>query len=191
MKQQKKLILPIIVLVTSLIVLVLSITYAYFAQIVDLSDTTPTDFSTGYMDITFTTNNYFSNSSMELLDASSVIANADYTEFVVAPNGGTVSTIKYDIYFNNLSVSNNLKSTYFKWALYQGDTRISEGNFGSLGTNTELKLTNSQISMTSASPSTTYRVYVWLENDSSVNQNSLLSGSFNGKVAIYATSPTP
>ena len=88
----------------------------------------------------------------------------------------------YNIFITELNISDNLKSSYLKWSLYNGDTSVASGTFENIGTKTTLNL-KENITINKGSTDS-YVLYIWLSNDPVNNQTQLLNGSFSGKVGF-------
>ena len=109
---------------------------------------------------------------------------------------------KYTINITDMSLSKNLFSQYFKWAIKVNDTLVANGNFAdaskvsegyTLQTGdtpltglTKPLLTSNQARSLAIGATDTIILYVWLENDSNVDQLYLTNGTFSGKLSVDA-----
>lgn len=185
----KAYILGALVITISLVIIGVSMSYAYFVNTVQEVEAHKSNkgvtITSGALDMNFATTQTINASAVGLINASEVTTKANHTDFSIAlPSTAKVNSAKYQVYLTDLNISSNLKSTYFKWALYKGSTSVKSGNFSAV-TGTTLTLLDS----VSISKGTTdsYKLYIWLENNPNVNQTSLLNGSFSGKVGFTAT----
>lgn len=204
--KNKSLMLGALIITLSVIIIGISGSYAYFTNSVTETNSANKGVSanSGNLKMDFTTSQYISATADSLIDDSQVTTKAHHTDFTVQFNNTTtVNSATYRLYLTDITMTNNFKSTYLKWALYDGTNKVAYGDFGSVslmnggsscptyssGTPTsctlsELPLINS-VSLTKGTVKN-YKLYIWLSN-SEENQNSLLNGSFSAKVAFKAT----
>lgn len=162
-----------------LVVLVFSISYAVFFK----SGTgTAKSGSIGTLNVTYTdgeTLNFVN--SMPLLE-NEVFEYAPSFEFSVKNTGNVVAYA--EISLTNIVIDPTLKTEEnFRWALYEGETKLSSGTFENVGTTLSLK---KNISM-AASATKTYNLKVWI-NDNGGDQNHLLNATMTGKISATVTS---
>lgn len=186
MNNDKKVLLYALLVVCLVMVIGTLSTFAFFKRsFSDGTKKTVTNASTTNLDVDFSTSEYINNISGVLIDEDDYLDEADSTKFTIKkPSTSTIaSDIYYDILLTDISISDNLKSSYFVWKLVKGtDTVVASGNFSTIGKNTSITLsTKTKISGTHS-----YSLYVYLKNDDSVNQLNLLNGSFTAKVAVDA-----
>ena len=138
------------------------------------------------------------NNSGLLNDDAVLASSANYTEFTIAlPNDATnIDKASYDIYLTELNLTSNFQSADVKWALVD----VTDGVPSSLGTMTGGSATGSFSGVTANNltlkagltinkgATKKYRLYVWLHNNPSAQQNGLLNGSLSAKVAFTARS---
>lgn len=205
-KEIKNQAIKIGVLVLAIVVLAISLSYAYYSA--NKSGTSNIDnASAGKLDLssTLTTASAISNTKLQLLDAANVKSEAEKVEFsVTSANTSTVNG-KYYIYLTDIQLSKNLYSPYFKWQLVRitsnGESEIANGNFLNV-TRTDIPSENEEekavttiedITLNSTvltiAPNTTDQLAfrLWLENDPDNNQIELTEGTFQGKLKIEAT----
>lgn len=184
----KAYIIGALVITVSLIVIGISMSYAYFANRVE--EINPGNkgvtISSGNLDMTFATTNTINATAAGLVNDADFTTKAEHTDFsITLPSDAKVASATYNLYLTDLNISNNLKSPYLKWSLYKNNTKVVDGDFASIGTNTTLNL---ETAVTISKGTTNdYILYIWLSNDPDVNQTSLLSGTFSGKVGFKAT----
>ena len=126
--------------------------------------------------------------SAGLVSDADILTEADYTQFsVTLPSTAKVDSATYTLYLTELTITDNLKSNYVKWALYDGNgtSEITNGTFLNATTGTDLTI-DTGISI-SKGETDSYRLYIWLSNDENVNQIDLLNGSLSAKVGFRAT----
>ena len=135
----------------------------------------------------FTTTQYINANSAGLINDTNVVTEGDYTSFsVTLPSNADASSATYSLYLTELTITDNLKSKYVKWALYNADgtSMITSGDFSGATSGTNLTL-QSNITINKGETNS-YRLYIWLSNDPDVNQTSLLNGSLSAKVGFRA-----
>lgn len=135
----------------------------------------------GNLDVTYTDGETFNFiNSMPLLEEE-VLEYAPSYKFTVK-NTGNVAAFA-EISLSELVVDNTLKSDEnFKWAIYEDQSKISEGNFKNVNTSLVLK---SNI-LLPVSVLKTYTLRVWI-NDNGGNQNHLINKTITGKINVTVT----
>lgn len=187
---KKRLILASLIIVMSIIIIGISVSYAYYLNTVE--EVNPgnqgTNITSGELTMNFTTERLINASGASLINDNDVLTEGDYTAFsVTLPADADAATATYNLFLTELTISDNLKSPYVKWALYNGagTSEIASGDFASATTGTNLALQNG-ISINKGETAS-YRLYIWLSNDPDVNQIELLNGSLSAKVGFRAT----
>lgn len=187
---KKRIILSSLIIVMSIVIIGISLSYAYYLN--TIQEINPSNQGTrvtsGELTMNFTTTQYINANSAGLINDADVTSDADYTSFsVTLPSNSDAASATYSLYLTELTITNNLKSKYVKWALYNasGTSRIATGTFENAATGTNLTLQDG-ISI-SRGETDSYRLYIWLSNDDNVNQIDLLDGSLSAKVGFRAT----
>lgn len=188
-----KVLLWSVLVVSLLIVLAISLTYAYFSRNVNqIGEDPDTTVVTGKLDVDFTTTEYITNTNAMLINDDDAYNEADKTVFsVTRSKDNTVKRVYYNLSLVNINISDNLKSPYLKWRLYDTDTitsdtePLNEGDFDGLLGDT-INLYDIPIAMPEG-VTHNFVLLVWLSNDKEVNQTGLLDGSFSAKVKVTAT----
>jgi len=160
----------------ALIVLGIGIGYAYFAA---QGTTISQQITSGNLSVGFNTTNILRTSGLIPIKASDVDSKATLIEFSVQNKGDI--TGYFDISLTELTIDNELKDSYFKWRLQEGDTVISEGNFV-VADNTKLLQRSIKIEKTITK---NYKLLVWLE-ESNQDQNHMQNKSLTAKVTVDA-----
>ncbi len=153
--------------------------------------TTKSDFNISFN----TTDNISMTDSPLILDTKR--KNYDnITKFDIELSDTTISSAKFSIYLNELTLTNNYLSKYVKWELVPisngvEQTAIASGNFANCNTCSGGKLVLKSDLTISKGSTLSYGVRIWLSEDSSANtltnnQNSLMNGSLSAKVGIEA-----
>ena len=171
----------IIILVT----LAFCLSYAYLIAIVKGNTTaTKTQAQAGSIKVEFSTSDYINNTSLMLIQDAERATKAEISKFSLSNTSTNAITTRYDIYLTNLTISDNFKSTYFKWELLKNDTILDSGNFTTAVTGTDFKLNTTTQTIT-ASSIDNYILRIWL-SESGTNQLSLTNGNFAAKVKIIS-----
>ena len=174
-----------LVFVISLFTLAFSGTYSYFSVTTNYATTEEertTYVTTDYLDVDFTTDEYINNTSLMLISNDDVATKAEKTKFTIAKKDGKSYAIKYNIYLTELNISDNLKSSDFKWDLLQNGVSIYSSSFEGAVTGDTFMLTAEPL-LLSTDVSASYELRVWLEETTN-DQIELLNGEFSAKVAI-------
>lgn len=200
-KNNKSNISKVIVLVVALIILGVSVTYAYFtAQISGTPTQTTIKAGTLKIETNLESVGAINNTQMKLIDATNKETEAETVSFYVKNSSESTVTAKYYIYLRDITISKNLYSAYFKWELLQNGNVIGSGTFADavrkdvpatdesanvITTAENITLNNDVVSLaTNKSDSLEFRV--WLENDANVNQIDLANANFEGKLYLEA-----
>lgn len=204
-KNNKSNISKVIVLVVALIILGVSVTYAYFtAQISGKPTQTTIKAGTLKIETNLESVGSINNTQMKLIDAANKETEAESVSFYVKNSSESTVTAKYYIYLKDIAISKNLYSTYFKWELLQNGNVVGSGTFADtvrkdtpntgeaaniITTAEDMTLNKDAISLiTNKSDSLEFRV--WLENDANVNQIDLANANFEGKLYLEAVPGT-
>ena len=172
-------ILGALIITVSLIIIGVSMSYAYFVNSVQEvnPDNKEVRISSGELVMNFAA------TAVGLINDSEITTTAEHTDFsVTLPSDAKVNSALYNIFITELNISDNLKSPYLKWSLYNGGTSVASGTFENIGTKTTLNL-KENITINKGSTDS-YVLYIWLSNDPNNNQTQLLNGSFSGKVGF-------
>ena len=89
-----------------------------------------------------------------------------------------------EIILNNISISEELKISNYKYELLQNKEIISSGDFSTIGNLTSITLLPMSIMTPTNYPYTyVYELYIWLSEDET-NQNNLMNKNFGAKIDI-------
>ncbi len=200
----KRNLLAAFILTMALVIIGISASYAYFINYV--KEVNPENqgviVRSGDLTLNFRTENdkYINATAAKLINDADVTnaSNNDYTSFsVTLPSDAKVSNASYDLFLTDIKMTSNFKSEYLKWALYNGDTEVAKGNFNGVtlsstadseGYYTASNITLKSVIDISKGTTTSYKLYIWLSNDSNVQQNSLLNGKLSAKVGFRGIS---
>ena len=183
--EKTALIIGIIVIITA----VIGLTYSFFTIVISGNDeATSTLVTTGVLDIEFTTSEYINNPNMMLIAPANFFTEADKSVFTVKNSSSATIPAKYAIYLTDISISSNFKSADLVWQLRQGGTTVANGDFSSIGANTEILIYNNSGSGISLPLGNTHEwtLYLGLVETSS-DQSSLYNGNISLKVKVVAT----
>ncbi len=204
----KRNLLAALILTFAFIIIGVSGSYAYFVNAV--KEVNPgnqgVSVQSGELTLNFATVNskYINATSAKLINDSDIATSNDYTSFsVTLPGDAKVGKASYDLFLTDIKMTSNFKSTYLKWALYNSsDVKVADGNFNgvtlSSTADSEGYYTASNIILKSGiditkgenntSTTNSYKLYIWLSNDSNVQQNDLLNGKLSAKVGFRGIS---
>lgn len=194
----KTYVLGALILTVSLVIIAVSVSYAYFVNAIE--EVNPgnqgVSVTSGELTMNFATSRTITATAAGLINDADVLTSAEYTAFSISlPSDAKVGSAMYNVYLTDTKMTNNFKSADLKWALYAADAKVAEGDFS------EVTLTNpinnvytaSNISLlnnvtVSKGTTTSYKLYVWLSYKADVSQNDLLQGSLSTKVGFTAVS---
>ncbi len=149
--------------------------------------------TTSNLEVDFIANEYINQTNGRLIKPDEVKERADFSEFTITNSKNTSNNIKYNIVITDIETSYNettktypLMSKDFKWRLVSlnnnEETLVNEGTFEGVTTNT-LELTKDLDLSLEPNASITYKLYIWLEETTDV-QNQLLNQTFKSRVSI-------
>lgn len=197
-KKNKSNLIFIIVFICFLLLIGISATYAFFARRVESNgEETKANVITGVLDVDFTTSEYIQNSKTYLVKDEEIFTEADKTVFnIKRAEASTVDNVSYNLYLDIIKISENFKSEYLKWALYDNEspnsesTPIASGDFKELGDSKRLQLTTNAINLPKEDIHN-YTLYIWLSYSDTELQNELLSNELitseiSAKVTTWA-----
>ena len=197
---KKRVILGSLIIVVSIVIIGLSLSYAYYINTIreTNADNQGASLTSGNLSMDFTTSQNIKATSASLINDADILSeeNNNYTAFSISfADDNTVSEATYNIYLTDISMTENFKSSYVKWALYRANnTLVTQGDFSNVtlngtgsGTHNASDITLASESITSVEGTKSYKLYIWLSNDPDYNQISLLNGSLSAKVGFRAT----
>lgn len=180
----------------------ITISYAYYTLNMRGSTTTDTNQAANLnITTTLTGATAINTSNLVLIDGTD-LSKAEKVSFSVTNNTDSTVDAKYTINLIDMSLTQNLFSKYFKWALViNGDTTNKiVGDFqdetgviqeGETSTTSQTVATKNLITEENALPlaigaTDTIDFYIWLQDDDNVNQIYLTSGTFSSKLSLNA-----
>ena len=199
----KKAYILMAVLIISIIVLGVSITYAYFTLNVRSNATTPVN-KAAKMNVTTTLESAeeIVASRIPLISSTDVNTSAQKVTFSVTNHDDSNVKAKYTIKLTNTQITKNLASKYFKWRLvithednstdtFNGnfiDSNVTEGDSSKdiLNIGTKELMSSSDAITLDINKTDSIVFHLWLENDEAVDQIYLTEGSFQGRLALDA-----
>ena len=213
MKSMKSYVIGALVITISVIVMGLSASYAWYINTVqevsEHSANKGLNVTSGslVMQLATTNDKYINATAAGLVTESDALAGNDYTSFSISlPSTSSVNLSTYKIYLDEIKMTENFVSPYLKWKLLKYNTStstwnaIANGDFSTATKTSETQnadgtynyniinlLTNQTISKTTSTVTDSYKLYVWLDYSSTVQQNSLLNGKMSMKVGFKAT----
>ena len=187
---KKRILLGSLIIVVSIVIIGISLSYAYFLnEVQEINpDNQGTNITSGELTMNLTSEKYITANGASLINDADIVTKGDYTSFsVTLPSDADASSASYSLYLTELTISDNFKSKYVKWALYNADgtSELASGDFSNATSGTNINLKDN-ISITKGTTNS-YRLYIWLSNDPDNNQIDLLEGSLSTKVGFRAT----
>lgn len=173
------------VLVCSLIMLTLSISYSYYnIGVTKVNDLDETTVYTGSLVIKFETSRYINNTSILPIKDENVATKADHTDFTITHDTGSTLDTYYFVSLVDVTISDNFKaSNDFRWSLLLDGTEVSSGDFTSIN-GSQLLLTDTPI-LLEVGDTDSLELRIWIR-ETEVDQSSLYNGKFAGKVQVTA-----
>ena len=197
---KKRIILGSLIIVVSIIIIGVSISYAYYLNTVEEvnPDSQIVDFgSSGELVMNLTTEQLIEANAAYLINDADVLSSDDYTAFrITLPEDAVSASANYNLYLTDIKMTNNFKSEYVKWALYSStNEQLATGTFndailsetangdGTYNAENITVLSNLNINR---GDTVSYKLYIWLSNDPDNKQNDLLEGTLSTKVGFRA-----
>ena len=193
----------IYVLVVSIIVIGISLSFAYFTMSIQgSSDTGNNQAAILNVTTTLTTADAINATSLAIIDGSEYLTKAESIEFTVTNNTDSNVNALYTINMTDITISKNMLSQYFKWALvinsdtsnaitgsFQDLSLADEGNSdtSTVTIGSKVLIADENARSLSIGATDTITLYLWLENDDNVDQLYLTNGTFSGKLSLNAT----
>ncbi len=193
-----------IVFVSSVVLLGISLSYAYFtATFSGVGETAPGNAAVLNVTTTLTTVPVINAARLALIESTEYKSKAEKISFSVTNEATSNINAKYTIKMVEMSMSKNLFSQYFKWKIiinegspneqsFTGnfaDSNITEEGTTELDKVTELTkiLVGEEEALTLKANSTDQiTFYMWLENAENIDQMYLTNGDFQGKLSLDA-----
>ena len=199
---KKRIILGSLIIVMSIVIIGLSISYAYYLNTIEEvnPENQGTNITSGKLSMNFATSQHIKATAAGLIDDDDVLdpSNNNFTQFSVSfADDNSVDSATYNLYLTEISMTQNFKNKDVKWALYNSSNElIANGNFSSAtlsstangdGTYNADNITLKNDITISPGTTNSYKLYIWLSNDDQTNQIDLLNGTLNAKVGFRAT----
>lgn len=190
-----------ILFVVSLVVLTVSVSYSFFNMQVEGEVTPNTPNGGGKFSVTTTLNDsdIINAAELALIDGANYLTEAEKVSFSITNSANSNLNAKYTIDIVEMTLSKNLASKYFKWAIAVNDEVKISGDFadetiapeGTSDTTLAENLTKHLITEENAlslniGATDNLVFYMWLENDEAVDQLYLTNGTFKGKLSMSA-----
>ena len=197
---KKRIILGSLIIVVSIIIIGVSISYAYYLNTVEEvnPDSQIVNFgSSGELVMNLTTEQLIEANAADLINDADVLSSDDYTAFrITLPEDAVSASANYNLYLTDIKMTNNFKSEYVKWALYSStNEQLATGTFndailsetangdGTYNAENITVLSNLNINR---GDTVSYKLDIWLSNDPDNKQNDLLEGTLSTKVGFRA-----
>ena len=169
------------------------LSYAYFSISFEKNkENTKAKVIAGKLDVDFETSEYISNKNTWLINDEEIFTKSDKTVFTVTRSEqSTVKDIYYNVYIDELNITDNLKHADVKWRLYDVENPtsetiyVAEGNFDNIGNITNIQLNQARIYLPEEETHT-YTLYMWFSNDKNENQLELLNGNLSCRIKLLA-----
>lgn len=184
------------IFVVALLILGISLTYAFFETNIS-NDFTETKFTTGTfsMDTNLTDASVINASNMTLLNTNEVESKSEKINFTAQAKNN--NNAKFNIYLKNITISSNMIDSSFKWQLLADNKVISSGDFSDITKNGKLSTSKTSTDLVkyydtyylkkagnfNGNNEMNFEIRLYLLN-SSVNQSSLIDGTFSSSAAI-------
>ncbi len=180
----------------------ITLSYAYYTITMKGSTDTGTNKAANLNITTSLTNADAINTSNLVLIDGSDLTKAEKVSFTVTNNTDSTVAAKYTINLVDMTLTQNLFSKYFKWAIVRngdttnmitGDFHDESGSVTEGTTSVENKSVSAKVLISDDSAlslaigkTDTIDFYIWLQDDDDINQLYLTSGKFSGKLSLNA-----
>ena len=169
---------------TILVILLIGTTYAWWTW----NSTTNTDVSLTVDGINVTYDGGPDITGINLIPVSSKEKGIeDNTAILKTVTVSSSQTLYMDLNLTLETLPDGLKDRSFVWELYNGTTKVSNGNFGNVNQGEVIKLLTSQKVTTTT---TTYDLYIWIDGNQS-NTNSMMNQTFKFILNANGTDEKP
>ena len=176
-KNKKRKISIIITSILFVMLLAVSFTYAYFSA---NNPSTENSVQAGTLLINYEDDNL----NTLMLDNISPIYDSEIktkaSKIGFKVNNTGTSKAYVEISLTDIVMDEELSNLEFKWALYSGDEKISNGNFRNVTNGKQLLTNNIEINSTDTK---NYLIYIWI-SESGLDQSNLTNKTFSAKVTI-------
>lgn len=184
-KKKKSEAYKILILLSILIPVILGFSYAYFLARINGNQTLINGGITNRFDFELQTNNNGYINATDLIPISSSEVNdlAEVGTFNVV-TGNNTNKVIYSISLEELTISDNLKSSKFKWILEctNDSSKTTSGNFMNVSGNSKILFSDKIIN---ANTTDYFRLKLFIEDDGT-NQISMINGHFSAKISATA-----
>lgn len=183
--------LLVIISVVCLVVLVFSASYAYFQTRI-INNSNPFSVTAGTASLSISGNTIAATGLAPIYD-STKDSKASIKTFTVKRSSDSTLAVCYNLYLVVDSISSNIKnSEYLKYEIAKGTSSSTTSNFSSVTYSSDGKAyillsSGNQLASTNTTGDT-YTLKMWLSYSDSVDQTSLLGGSYSAH--LYATGNT-
>ncbi len=190
-----------VLFVVSLVVLAVSVSYSFFNIRVsgEVQKKTPDGAGDFLVTSTLNDSDIINAAELALIDGTNYLTEAESVSFSVTNSVDSDVNAKYTIDIDEMSLSKNLASKYFKWVIIVNGEEKARGDFadetiapeGTSDTTLVENLTKHLITEENAlslniGATDNLVFYMWLENDEAVDQLYLTNGTFKGKLSMSA-----
>ena len=177
-KENNKRKISIIITSVALVILLgISFTYAYFSN---KKVSTKNSVVAGTLVINYEDDNLNTlslNNIVPIYD-SEIKTKANKIGFKVNNTGSSKAYV--DISLTDIVMDSELANLEFKWTLYSGDTKISNGNLKNVSDNKQLLINNIEIA---SGFNKSYQLYIWL-SETDTDQSKLMGKNFSAKITV-------
>ena len=177
-KENSKRKISIIITSVALVILLgISFTYAYFSS---NKVSTENSVIAGTLVINYEDDslNTLSLNNIVPIHDSEIKTKANKIGFKVNNTGSSKAYV--DINLTDIVMDNELSNLEFKWALYSGDTKISNGNLRNVSDNKQLLINNIEIE---SGFNKSYELYIWI-SETDTDQSKLMNKNFSAKITV-------
>ena len=181
MKIKKK---YLILMVITLLVSVVTLTYAYFEGTILNDLINGTTVSTGNIDVEISDNVVNADNVIPIYNGSVNYEDATFKKTFTVTNSGTLNTCT-ELYLKVNTIDDALISTDFRYMVINDDTGTTiEGNFSTASSGNDLKL--GSLYFFEGETTKKYTMYIWIEYQENKDQMSMLNKSMNAILFVKA-----
>lgn len=178
----------IIISITGIFIVLLALiglTYGYFlTQIKGNGNNKSISVTTKYLELVYDDGTpIIEGTTLEPITSDNIKTKAVKKTFSIA-KAEKSDDIYAKLEMADIVISDNLKDYDFKWALYQGETKITTGTFIQAMSSNRIVLANN-ILVDSTTP-TEYDLYIWID-ETGMLQNHLMGGSLTARIEPSGT----
>ena len=167
-----------ILCIVVLIALIAGLTYAYFKA------RKQSDIRAGAVDfdLNFVNGPTIESKELNPIEDDKIKTEGLHKSFQMSKKESSHPTVYTKVKLDEITMTNGLKDKDMRWALYEGETLVTEGSFLNVGNGTSLDLATNIILTTTTLRN--FNLYIWIQETNDAQSAGLMNGSFSAKLVV-------